>query len=672
MFTPTIRRVLPIIALVSSATIGLAPDSVEIADASPASAYIPTAPARLADTREPACGCWRLDDRTIRVSIAGRAGVPRDSTAAHLTITVTDISATLHVTAWPSGSAIPNSSVLNAAPADVATATSIPIALGTGGAIDVMVSRDASVVIDVAGAWVPADSGRRGGRYRPMSSTLTTLTLAAGAPVEMPAPQVANARALVLAIAVESTLVPGFVAAWPGGMTWPGTSVLNHRGMRRRATTIVPTGGSSSIQLMSSTDATVTIEVIGAIVEATGPDGLFVPSVPTRVLDTRFDLGLPWASTGQMPASGSVIRHLSGVTGGTVVSVLTTVGGSVGAVTSTSSSIVHRRDGSAAHADVAYTPVGSNGSIGYVLEGATHLVTDVMGYFTGPTPPPSPPTELAMLPARPWEPARRSGTPCETRLLEHLDRHMPTQSRWVLPYIEVQVSRSLPVAGNAAFANFGYLHPRNSVVPSVGPVSGPMTMLVRDSACNGGARERYLATHEAIGHLLDSLFDDIDGWPRSGGRHTGFSFNGISPMMPVFLTTPAQRAVELFADCATAVLGTAVDPHYTSCPHRTWRDETAVVLGSDSLHLRALPVQCAVHQVLGASMPFESTVLGGRIATGEAPTMVPRGSTVSVCTVAMVTPFGTLWGTTDNVVVLATPDGSLYRPVMTGSMAAYG
>ncbi|MEN9504541.1 MAG: hypothetical protein RI958_467 [Actinomycetota bacterium] len=656
-----------------------------VGNAGTTSSYRASAPDRLADTRWTTCGCERVDATTIRVTVAGRSGIPLDATAAHITVTVTDIASNLHVTAWPTGRARPNSSILNATPADIAAATSTPLALGVGGAIDVHTSARASIVIDVAGAWVPTTATDVGGRYRPRSSTRITVPLAAGIPKELALDN--SAVALALAFEVAPSARPGYVSAWPAGAPWPGTSLLNHRGTPRWTTAIVPTGVNGAVQLLSSTDALLTIDVVGAIVDTSGPDGLLVPSPPTRLLDTRSDLGLPWAAAGQMPASGSVIRHRasggsasgsggSGGSGAVAVTVITTVGGSAGVVAAASGAIVHHRAGADAGAITAYAPVDADGTISYALEGATHVVSDVMGYFTGTLdaarqPGSQPAPELRVLPDRPWTPARRSGTPCETRLLGHLDRFMPAHLRWTLPFVEIAVSDVLPVAGNAAFANFGYLRAHGFVVPSIGAVSGPMTMLVRASACNGGNPEAYMATHEAVGHLVDSLFDDIDGWSRTGGRATGFAFRGISPMMPAFATTPAQQAVELFADCVTAVLGAAIGPHYTDCTDTAWRAQTSVVLGADLVHMDALPVQCAVRHIVDADLPFTKTVLGAQVAAGEAPAIVPTGSTISTCTVAVVTPFGTLWGTTDDVVVLATPDGSIYRPIVTGSMAAY-
>lgn len=608
--------------------------------------------------------------------MAGKAGVPAGATAAQLTVTVTDITAPLDVTVWPAGRQRPNTSVVNATPLDGAAANSLPVMLGAGGAVDISTSMAASIVVDVAGAWEATQADAVGGRYEPVTPSYVSVQLRAGQPavVAMPTPAGAagTVTALALSLDVQPLGLPGFVAAWPTAAPWPGTSLLNHHGIPRRSTALVPTGADGAVQMMSSTDAVVNIGVLGRMVETVGPQGLFVPATPTRVLDTRVDLGLPWASTAQVPASGSLLRHAIGMLGAVAVLDLTTVGGEGGVLAGADGTIVHFRDSAAARADTAYMPIASDGTVSYSLTGRTHVIADLVGTFTGPALGVSATREPIVLPDRPWAPAKRRGTPCETRLLAHLERHMPEHLRWVLPYVEIRVSGSIPAQGTAAFANYRYLSAHGFDVPRVGEVSGPMTTLVVDRACRGGDREAYLVTHEAVGHLVDSLFDDIDGWQRAGGRSTGLSFNGLSPMMPAFASTSPRRAVELFADCVTVVLGTAIDPHYTGCTDAAWRDQAAAIVAADALRITALPLSCTVHAVLATATPFESTLLGGRIARGDAPSTVPAGSSISTCTVAVLTPFGTLWGTTDQVVILATPDGSLYRPVMTGAMAQYG
>ncbi|MCU1502729.1 MAG: hypothetical protein JWM12_2083, partial [Ilumatobacteraceae bacterium] len=44
-------------------------------------------PTRLADTREADCGCTPVDADTVRVTIAGRNGIPSDIVAAAVTVT---------------------------------------------------------------------------------------------------------------------------------------------------------------------------------------------------------------------------------------------------------------------------------------------------------------------------------------------------------------------------------------------------------------------------------------------------------------------------------------------------------------------------------------------------------------------------------------------------------
>ena len=71
-------------------------------------------PARVLDTRN---GVWATgparSGAEVRVRVAGRGGVPNDSVAAMLTVTVADARSSGYVTAWPCDAPKPNASVLN-------------------------------------------------------------------------------------------------------------------------------------------------------------------------------------------------------------------------------------------------------------------------------------------------------------------------------------------------------------------------------------------------------------------------------------------------------------------------------------------------------------------------------------------------------------------------------
>src|SRR6188472_340106 len=71
----------------------LAPGAMPAAAAGPGAVFQAVAPTRLADTRQPDCGCSVIDANTIRVQVLGRPGVPGGTTAAALSLTVSGTSA---------------------------------------------------------------------------------------------------------------------------------------------------------------------------------------------------------------------------------------------------------------------------------------------------------------------------------------------------------------------------------------------------------------------------------------------------------------------------------------------------------------------------------------------------------------------------------------------------
>ena len=94
------------------------------------------APRRLLDTRE-GLGARKRPiggERRIDVTVARRAGVPENATAAVLNVTVTNVSAPSYVTVWPAGEGMPGTSNLNLLPGQT-LANLVICRLGAGGAL---------------------------------------------------------------------------------------------------------------------------------------------------------------------------------------------------------------------------------------------------------------------------------------------------------------------------------------------------------------------------------------------------------------------------------------------------------------------------------------------------------------------------------------------------------
>ena len=121
-------------------------------------------PERVLDTRS---GLWSTgparSSEVIRIRVAGRGGIPNESLAAMLTVTISDTTSSGYVTAWPCDVPQPETSVLNFWPA-VARANSVLVGLSTttGEVCLSAFTNDGSNVSLIADAvgWVPGTVSR--------------------------------------------------------------------------------------------------------------------------------------------------------------------------------------------------------------------------------------------------------------------------------------------------------------------------------------------------------------------------------------------------------------------------------------------------------------------------------------------------------------------------------
>jgi hypothetical protein len=102
--------------------------------------FEPLAPARILDTRfgpSPLpVGTKLATGVTLDLAVTGNGGVAADATAVVINVTVTEASATSHLTVWPTGEAKPNASNLNFV-AGQAVPNLVIVKLGAGGKISI-------------------------------------------------------------------------------------------------------------------------------------------------------------------------------------------------------------------------------------------------------------------------------------------------------------------------------------------------------------------------------------------------------------------------------------------------------------------------------------------------------------------------------------------------------
>lgn len=272
------------------------------ADAPRGASFRPAGPLPLADTRS-GFGFLRPDGSTIRVATAGVAGVPRDAAAVAIAVTALARSSTGFLTVWASGGRRPSTRALSfragqrvATSVFVETAGSIDVSWGiTGGA------GEPAVLVDLYGWFAPEPTATQG-RWTPISRTRVLDTRASGAlqpgdgvVAQRPPAVPRDATAAVVVLTVADVDDPDGAGAWT---LWaadspapPAVAQLRTDGTARSRTVwcVVPLGGAG-IAVTTSSGGHATLDVVGYFTGPSAPassDGLFVPTTPQRVLDTR-------------------------------------------------------------------------------------------------------------------------------------------------------------------------------------------------------------------------------------------------------------------------------------------------------------------------------------------------------------------------------------------------
>ncbi|HEU0042107.1 MAG TPA: hypothetical protein VFQ15_07145, partial [Jiangellaceae bacterium] len=188
--------------------------------------FTPLAPSRLADTRLTA------DRRSGDLVVPIPAGVPPDATALAVSVTLTDTDQPTYVTVYPAGGDRPTASVVNTDPLERARAVTLLAPISRAG-LALWRSAPSNVIVDVVG-WFTGPSARPGsdglfvadGPRRMWDSRSTNDPLHAGGTAERSLTAAPAAAAVINVTAVDAT-APGFVSAFPAGMTRPEVSMLN-------------------------------------------------------------------------------------------------------------------------------------------------------------------------------------------------------------------------------------------------------------------------------------------------------------------------------------------------------------------------------------------------------------------------------------------------------------
>jgi len=357
------------------------------------SAFVPLASCRLLDTRDTGA---RIADRTaVVVPTRDRCSIPSGTTALALSVTVTQPLAPGFATVWPGDVAQPSTSTVNFAAGETRANGAI-IAIGADGTLGVNSSAAAHVVVDVSGAFVAA-GGATAGRFVPTTPTRLLDTrdaasrLPAGGAVTIPLPAgvPADATAVAVTIATSDSVGAGFFTAYPTGTARPLSSTLNTdaRGQVRATGQLVPVT-AEGFSVFSQAGEHLIVDMTGWFTGPSAPwsnDGLFVPTTPRRLVDTRDGNTLFPGGTIQLDPT-SITGGPVGAVAGNWTLTRTWRGGyltvhpalTIRPVASTANA--DRRNQNVAQFGITAT---STAGLAAFSSAGTQLVVDVTGWFTG-------------------------------------------------------------------------------------------------------------------------------------------------------------------------------------------------------------------------------------------------------------------------------------------------
>ena len=346
-------------------------------------------PVRLADTRQ-SDGWTRVGADRTRVPVAGHAGVPAG--AAAVAVRVRGISGAGNATV----TVVPAADGVDPAPIGIAPASSAMcfVLLGSG-AVDVLHSTDTdAVTVDVVGYFEPTGSATSGGRVVTIDPARIVDTRVAARPF---APSETrrftpdgvcppDAYAVLVQVTASSDTADATWTVHPsGGQDHPPT-LTSEPGQRTTASTVVPLA-DGGFDATSEAGGHLSIDVVGYVTGDDAPvstDGLYVPTTPTRLLDTRMQ---------RQPVPDGSSREFElgtdqcGAVAVNVTTVATTAQPAINvwgagrppaldtpvAVGSAGTAMSHQSVTRAGRRGIAIGSVG----------GDTHVVADLYGWFTG-------------------------------------------------------------------------------------------------------------------------------------------------------------------------------------------------------------------------------------------------------------------------------------------------
>lgn len=379
------------------------PTLAPVSASSTGGSYVALTPQRLLDTRTDQAPLG--PNSTLNLQIGGVGSVPTTATAVAINVTVTDTTAASFLSVYPTGSQ-PSASNLNWGAGETGANLAV-VPLSAGGSVTFYNNLgETDLVVDLQGYFTSAPGA--GGDYLPLSPQRIADTrdnsgypgagdtLGPGSELDVEVAgaggvPTSGASAAVLNVTVTDTTAASFLAVFPTGTAYPGSSSLNWTGgetVANRVLVLLGAGGEVTV-INSQGSADVVVDVSGYFAASgTSPAGasLFYPLAPTRLLDTRAD-------GAQLSSGGSLGEQFAGVGGispeaSAIVANLTATDTSQASYLTMSpeDAIGPTSDlnwaGGATVANLDLAPLSSAGDA-YLFnsQGQADVIVDVFGYF---------------------------------------------------------------------------------------------------------------------------------------------------------------------------------------------------------------------------------------------------------------------------------------------------
>ncbi|MFF4880980.1 right-handed parallel beta-helix repeat-containing protein [Micromonospora sp. NPDC000668] len=366
--------------------------------------YIPVAPTRVLDTRS------RIgvpDTRpvaangTVELPIGSIAGIPgTDISAVVLNVTVTQPSASGFISVYPSGGWSTSSSINFVSGETVPNQVTVPVLDGSA-LFDNASSGTVHLVADLQGFYAATGSG-----FASMSPTRVLDTReGAGAPIpakgirplDLSGRLPASAKAAVLSVTVTAPTTSGVLTVFPYGSAAPTASNLNFVAGQTIPNLVTVPVVNGRVNIFNNSSGTT--HVVADLAGWFSPDATqtFVPITPTRIVDTRYSIGLPGRAPAPLAARETVrfAPFQSGVVCAPACPTPTALVGNVTVTAPTTAGVLTLHPGGGQRptasnvnfvagetaSNAALVAVGSGVDIFHNSGGTSHVIVDQSGYF---------------------------------------------------------------------------------------------------------------------------------------------------------------------------------------------------------------------------------------------------------------------------------------------------